>query len=145
MHVVPTLLDLVGQPIPTHLQGASLRPLLEGGDVAPHEAELVIEWNGPFRVQNLEELRRRGYLEGIDPDDPRLTQVRSRTIRRGWWKLSVHASGEHELYDLQSDPGELHNAFFDAGVRDVIDTLAHRLRLWQRTTGDEFVVPDLTR
>ena len=39
-----------------------------------------------------------------------------RTIRRGRWKLNVHASGEHELYNLVDDPGELHNAFYDSGV-----------------------------
>ncbi|MGH2350281.1 MAG: hypothetical protein ACRDJN_01535, partial [Chloroflexota bacterium] len=107
--------------------------------------DVVVEWNGPFRIQNLEELRARGYLEGIDGDDPRLSAVKSRTIRRGGWKLTLHASGKHELYDLQSDPGELHNAFWDSGAEGVIASLTHRLRRWQRETGDAFVIPDLSR
>jgi arylsulfatase A-like enzyme len=144
VHLVPTLLDLVRQPLPSHLQGASLRPLLEAGDTAPDEADLVIEWNGPFRVQNLEQLRARGHLDGISVDDPRLTRVTSRTMRRGRWKLTLHASGEHELYDLQADPGEMHNAFWDPGVEDVIGSLTERLRRWQRETGDSVDIPEST-
>jgi choline-sulfatase len=142
VHLVPTVLDLVGQPLPPHLQGASLRPLLEAGDAAPDEADVVFEWNGPFAIQHLERLRERGHLEGINPDDPRLTKVESRTIRRGRWKLTLHASGEHELYDLQSDPGEMHNAFWDSGVKDVIAALTEGLRRWQRETKDDFVIPE---
>jgi arylsulfatase A-like enzyme len=142
---VPTLAELLGHPRPPHLQGASLRTLLEDGDAAPDEAEVVVEWNGPFRIQHLEELRARGHLAGIDRDDPRLSAVRSRTIRRGRWKLTVHASGEHELYDLRADPGELHNAFWDSAVGDVIAWLADRLRRWQREAGDDVVIPDVMR
>jgi arylsulfatase A-like enzyme len=145
VQLVPTLLDLVGRPLPSHLQGTSLRPLLEDGDEAPDQTEVVVEWNGPFRVQHLDELRARGYLQGVGPGDLRLTAVQSRTIRCGRWKLTVHASGEHELYDLQSDPAELHNAFWDPGVADEIAALTARLRRWQRGTNDAMILPVLTR
>jgi choline-sulfatase len=142
VHIVPTVLDLVGQPLPSYLEGASLRPLLADGDTNPDSTDVVIEWNGPFGIQHLQRLRAQGHLAGIAPDDPRLTQVQCRTIRRGRWKLTLHASGEHELYDLQSDPGEAHNSFFDPGVSDVIESLTHGLREWQRETNDDFALPD---
>jgi hypothetical protein len=105
-------------------------------------ANVVIEWNGPFQIQHLERLRAQGYLDGIAPDDPRLTKVKARTIRRGRWKLTLHASVEHELYDLEGDPGEMHNAFWDSGVEDVIAALTEGLRRWQRETKDDFVTPE---
>jgi arylsulfatase A-like enzyme len=142
VHIVPTVLDLIGQPLPSHLQGTSLRPLLERGDTAPEDTDVVIEWSGPFAIQRLDRLRAEGHLEGISPDDPRLTEVKCRTIRRGHWKLTLHASGEHELYNLAGDPGEQHNAFFDSGVQDVILSLTQRLQEWQRVTNDDFVLPD---
>jgi arylsulfatase A-like enzyme len=145
VHIVPTVLDLIGQPLPPHLQGSSLRPFLESGDTAPGETDLVVEWNGPFRIQHLDLLREHGDLDGIAPDDPRLTQVKSRTIRRGRWKLTLHASGEHELYDLQADPAETHNAYSDPGMQDTIVPLTDRLRAWQRKVNDDFALPDSAR
>ena len=145
VHIVPTVLDLIGQPLPPHLQGTSLRPLLEDGDIAPEETDVVIEWNGPFAIQHLERLRSESLAGDVSPDDPRLTQVKCRTIRRGRWKLTLHASGEHELYDLQTDPGETHNAFWDPGMEDVIAPLTDRLHTWQRDTNDDFVLPAVTR
>jgi arylsulfatase A-like enzyme len=147
VQLVPTLLDLLGQPVPTHLPGVSLRPLLEDGGGAssgrvpvPDEAEVVIEWNGRF--DRLEELRQAGRLTADEQADPRLEITEVRTIRRGPWKLNVHASGEHELYDLEADPGELHNAFWDSGVQDVISELYVRLIRWQHSTGDTLALPD---
>ena len=66
-----------------------------------------------------------------------------RTIRRGSWKLNVHASGEHELYDLRTDPAERHNAFADAEHAGVVRDLDRRLRQWQRETDDPLALPAL--
>jgi arylsulfatase A-like enzyme len=138
--LVPTLLDLLGRPRPGHLQGDSLVSLLAHGDRAPDEAEVFVEWNGEWDY--LKELFRRGVLPGLDEHDPRLATVEVRTVRRGRWKLNVHASGEHELYDLEADPGELHNAFYDHGSASVVAELYERLRDWQRQTNDTLLLPD---
>lgn len=124
--LVPTILELLGQPLPAPLHGASLVPLLAHGDTAPDEATVVIEWNDRF-------------LPGSVAGTGDATEVR--TIRRGRWKLNVHASGEHELYDLVDDPGELHNAFADPGHTDTIRDLHARLRQWQQATDDPVVLP----
>lgn len=132
-----TLLDLLGQDAPDYVQAPSLAPLVRDGDTAPDAAEVVVEWNG-----------RSGFLADPHPDDSlddvrRLITTESRTIRRGRWKLTLHASGEHELYDLKADPGETHNAVGDRRARRTAAELDERLRAWQRRTGDTLTLPDL--
>jgi arylsulfatase A-like enzyme len=137
VHLTPTLLDLLGRAIPAHVQGTSLVPLLSGGDADPQGAEVVIEWNGVERlVSGSGELGAPGQVEGPPP------AVDVRTIRRGRWKLNVHASAEHELYDLAADPGEQHNAFADRGNERIVADLYERLLAWQRATRDTVALPD---
>ncbi len=132
VHLVPTLLDLLGQPVPGHVQGTSLVPLLAEGDRAPEEAEVVIEWNGrPRQVSGSGDVSEAKPSEVVDV----------RTIRRGRWKLNAHLTGEVELYDLRADPGELHNAVADAGSGAVVRDLFERLRAWQGETADPATLP----
>ena len=123
--LMPTLLELLGQPVPAHIQGISLAPLLHDGDSAPDEAEVLIEWNGPW---------------GSDV----YSDVAVRTIRRGRWKLNLATNGDHELYDLHDDPAEMRNAISDPGRQAVVSTLFERLRTWQHQTHDPVVLPDPT-
>ncbi|WP_166657321.1 sulfatase-like hydrolase/transferase [Ilumatobacter fluminis] len=138
--ITPTVLDLVGLPIPEHMEGKSLRPLIEKGDSAPDDATVVIEWHdwdGIARVPQAgspEPLR----LWDLAPND-QPESVGARTIRRGRWKLSLYATGEAELYDLETDPQETRNVVDDDN-EDVIDDLLARLRTWQRDTDDDFVI-----
>jgi arylsulfatase A-like enzyme len=130
--LVPTLFEALAQPVPAHLQGTSLLPLLEGS-ASTEDAEVVIEWNGYER-----------HAERVPPamrpktENPqyRLGAVDVRTIRVGRWKLSVHGTDEYELYDLESDPHELHNAATDPASACIVETLHKRLHAWQQRTGD---------
>ncbi|MBI3972788.1 MAG: sulfatase-like hydrolase/transferase [Chloroflexi bacterium] len=136
--LTPTLLDLLGQPIPAHMQGHSVARLLHGGDVAPDEAEIFVEWNewdGIRQVWNPE--------QGIaDPRETAPPSIDARTIRRGRWKMSLYATGESELYDLVADPEETHNAIGDRDNAAVVAALYDRLRRWQHETGDTLALPD---
>jgi len=82
--IVPTVLDFMGIPIPGDLDGRSLRPLMEGktNDPPPYYAETL---------------------------SPRLTQDwgELRTLYEGGLKY-IHGP-RPELFDLQNDPGEIHN------------------------------------
>jgi arylsulfatase A-like enzyme len=81
----PTLLDLAGLDLlpEQHLDGQSLKPLLEGGSLA----ERPLYWHYPHYGN-----------QGGDP---------SSIIRLGNWKL-IHywEDGHEELYDLSKDPQE---------------------------------------
>lgn len=78
--LAPTLLDVLGVPIPSSFEGRSFAPLLEGAEPErPAIAVAETAWRG----------------------------LRRRALRTADWKLVVdHADGSVELYDLHSDPGE---------------------------------------
>jgi arylsulfatase A-like enzyme len=79
--LMPTILDVLGVPGPSTLQGRSLRPLMTGGSL-PERAVLA---EGSTR-------------------NPRLRALR--TLR---WKYVFDGGGTEELYDLAVDPGERTN------------------------------------
>ena len=80
--IMPTILDLLGIPIPYHAQGKSLVPLIKKKNASP--------------------LRK--YVFG---QLPYLSTIRSKE-----WKFSVNKNGTKELFHLQSDPGEQRNIYF---------------------------------
>lgn len=89
--LVPTLLDLAGVPLPGPVHGRSLAgPLLSGGQ--------------PEAVPILAEMSTMLPQEGTD------WLAATIMIRTGRWKYIRHRFDAcEELYDLQDDPGEMHN------------------------------------
>ena len=102
MDVTATCLEVLsGEPHTEmgsqELQGQSLLPLAAGTADWPrtcHYAEYHGDWYGHYSA---------------------------RMVTDGKWKLVWNLSDLGELYDLQNDPAELHNRFYDADVRDVRD------------------------
>ena len=69
--------------------------------------------------------------------------VRAREPQRGEWKLAKYYGpsemGEVELYDLGSDPDELHNRVSDPQLADWRRELERRVdEWWERTGGRDF-------
>lgn len=79
LSIYPTLCDLAGLPVPAHVEGPSLRPLLENPK-AP--------WTRPA-------LTTHGF--------------RNHAVRSEQYRLIRYADGSTELYDHQSDPFEWTN------------------------------------
>lgn len=139
VQLAPTLIDLAGQPVPASPQGASMASLVSDGDRAPDEAEVVVEWIGKSGYPD--SLFQAAGLNGSDERSRRQMATEARTLRRGRWKLTAHLSGEHQLFDLEVDPGETRNLY---GMQDHEGTrrsMLDRLQAWQRRTGDTMALP----
>jgi arylsulfatase A-like enzyme len=130
--LVPTLLDLLGEPVPDHLQGESLLPVLKG-DSTLEDNDVFIQWNG-FSAEL-------GDRNLGSPEINRMLMLPWRSVVSGRWKLNLCAGDQCELYDLESDPHEMNNLFNDPSHRDRVRDLAARIRAWQVTTGDTAPLP----
>ncbi|MAG37655.1 MAG: hypothetical protein CL878_15580 [Dehalococcoidia bacterium] len=127
--LVPTLLDLLGQQVPVHLQGESRVPVLRGERTLA-ENEVVIEWNDS--------------IEGMPRISPNTTAdyrrresaPRRTIIAEDGWKLTLYAMDHGELYDLANDPYELQNRYDDPAHAGRVRDLAERLVAWQQRTDD---------
>ena len=118
--VAPTLLELLSQPIPAHMQGRTWGPYLEGNEKLP-ERDVIIEWNGaPWPPKDM-----------TAHDQP----LRTIVAPEGW-KMTLAPEGYGLLYNLKEDPDERTNLFYRKQSLDLIHTLAHRIHLWQVATGD---------
>ncbi len=131
--VVPTLLETAGLDSKAKLEGSSLLPLIEG-KVDNAQRDVFIEWQG----DEGEDKWFRPYRDG--EYEKQIDKVYGASIRtivsQDGWKLSLSEAGEHELYDLNRDPHELHNLYFVEGSTKKKEELKARLLKWQRETGD---------
>lgn len=105
--VVPTLLEAAGVPVHVGVQGRSLTPVLTG-QTSKHRDSI--------------------YSEHFDSsflyDPPPMAAC----VRTGTHKLSYyHNLGTGELYDLQADPGEVHNLWTSPAARDVRQEMMEKL------------------
>ena len=110
--LVPTLLDLMGQPIPDELDGESRVPVLRGESTLEAN-DVFFQWNGP---------------EGGD--------IWRSVVSSDGWKLNLSPEDQCELYDLNGDPYEQTNLYDDPAHKNRVRDLASRIRQWQERVGD---------
>jgi arylsulfatase A-like enzyme len=143
--LVPTLLDLLGAPAPTHLQGRSQRPALYGKAGALADT-VFLEWNGPNN--GMEAFFNRtpppAWVSAL-ADPQRIEAANTDPVRTAiaadGWKLNCSPLGEHELYNLAADPLETTNVFGEH--KPVARRLREEIRDWQARTGDAVTLPDI--
>jgi arylsulfatase A-like enzyme len=115
IHLVPTLLDLMNQPVPLWLQGRSWSPYLRQG-IQPPDQDVIVEWNGTNDNNPPDTLR-----TIVTPDG---------------WKMTVNDHSQGELYNLTEDPRERTNLFYRDQSLQTIRQLVWRVNAWQRSVGD---------
>ncbi len=141
--LVPTLLEIMGQNPPDHLQGRSLADALSG-NTEPDSKDVFIEWNGKDGV--LSDASEKSDFPDLSEDIPLEKMLDSitdpiRTIisGEGRWKLNFSpALVQHELYDLEKDPYECQNLFEKSSMENKAAELAERLQKKQVDVNDEF-------
>jgi arylsulfatase A-like enzyme len=127
--LVPTLLELMGQELPGHLQGKSRLPVLRGEETLL-DSEAFVQWNG-MGDRNLG-----------SPAINRMVAVPWRGVVTGdRWKLNLSPGDQCELYNLNTDPAEMENLFDRPEHRDRVREMAARIRIWQQQTGDTMPLP----
>ncbi len=101
----PTILNYAGVPIPTSAEGESLVPLVSGESVKARDY-LLFEHLWDF--ENIPQ---------------------SECVRSNQYKLIRYLQhpGFDEFYDLEKDPGEIHNLIQDPGSRDLTKTYQQKL------------------
>ncbi|MEE3121881.1 MAG: sulfatase-like hydrolase/transferase [SAR324 cluster bacterium] len=100
MDITPTLLEIVGIPIPAYMQGHSLWPILTGSK-RPESHKLMV---------------RSEFFDALNQP----FQTRATMLRDERFKLVVyHGVGLGELYDLEQDPGEFNNLWDEPGSSEI--------------------------
>jgi arylsulfatase A-like enzyme len=119
--LMPTLLDFAGAELPEGVQGESLRPLMSGG-----------AWT-----------RRSIYLQVIDHPQHNLERwdPPSRGVRSDRYKYIERVGGQELLFDLQSDPYELHDLSARGEYSAVIEEHRRKLREWAARADDPWPAP----
>lgn len=129
--LVPTLLDLSGDPAPRDIEGKSLVPVLEGKKTLD-DNDVFLQWNG-YGDRNLG-----------SPAINRMVTAPWRSVVTGdRWKLNLSTADQCELYDLNFDPHEMRNLFDERAHRDRIRDMAARIRVWMHELGDATPLPSV--
>lgn len=115
--VAPTLLSLAGRPIPAHMQGRDLSPILRGQSDRVGDGAAVIE--------NL-------YGEIAVRTPTHLFSMMTRTSAAGPQREVIDE--ESLLFDLPSDPYQLHNLAGAPQQRDLAARLRRRALDWNDHT-----------
>lgn len=105
--IAPTILEAMGLSTPPHMDGASFIPVAQGRDV---------DWREHFLYVY--------YWEKNFPQSPTVFSLRGNRFKYityyGLWDAD-------ELYDIQSDPGELQNLFGDPQYSETAAAMEKRL------------------
>ena len=97
MDIYPTLAELAGLPVPGHVEGRSLLPLLRDPAAAWDSAAITTS----------------GF--------------RNHSVRSKRYRYTRYSDRSEELYDLDADPHEWHNLISEASYAGVREALAERL------------------
>lgn len=120
--IMPTLLDLLGDQPPPHLDGSSLAPFLSGS--APAKWREEAHWEFDFRTIS------KGTAEtvfGIPSRACNLAVIRSERFKY----VNFGGGLPPVLFDLGDDPGELRNVADDSGYVSIRLDLAEKLLAWR--------------
>jgi arylsulfatase A-like enzyme len=111
--LVPTLLDLMGIDVAGQVDGVSRAHALR--DPASWTSEnITVEWtDGGNAAEN----------------------GRCRVTADGW-KLNLYQGDTPELFDLTTDPGEIHNRAAEPAQRDRVSRMTEEILAWQQNTRD---------
>jgi len=118
--LAPTVMAAAGLPLPKLLEGSSLVATITNPAIRPHDA-VFIEY-GRYEIDH----------DGFGGFQP------IRCVFDGRYKLVINLLADDELYDLETDPGEMDNRIHATEQAAIRNALHDRLLDWMNTTRDPF-------
>lgn len=140
--ILPTLLELMGHPLPDNLHGRSFAGLLTGGKYTPNDSvfgEMTYHTNyDPVRCVRTHKWK---LIASFDSAPRQMMAPDFNNNGKGYPEtcLALELDGFHppyELFDLEADPYELNNLADDPAHAETRDGLIRQLRDWMERTGD---------
>jgi arylsulfatase A-like enzyme len=129
--LVPTLLELMSQPVPDGLAGRSRAAEVRGATAPP--PNVFVQWN--FNREG------DGERAATDEASKRAARERSRMIvTPDGWKLSLSDVDRCLLFNRRDDPFEQRNLYYRGGHQEVIARLRREILAWQQRTGDKLAL-----
>jgi arylsulfatase A-like enzyme len=133
--VFPTILELLGQPIPDRMQGTSLVPVMQDPEAAGREAVFAeLTYHVLFNPMRSVRSGDWKYIRNFYPDAPFVTQLGVRALR---CPLAVPPRPGEELYDLGSDPLECRNLAVEPRYAQQLERMRALLEAWMDETDDQ--------
>jgi arylsulfatase A-like enzyme len=121
--LAPTFLEFFGQEVPEILQGESLLPTFAEPSSCSRE-QAFLEFNR-FELDH----------DGFGGFSPTRCVVTER------FKLAINLTDKDELYDLETDPGEMRNLIDDPAHAEMRNQLHDEIAAWMDRTRDPFRGP----
>jgi arylsulfatase A-like enzyme len=120
LDIAPTFLELAGLKVPNPMQGQSMVTFFQGREPKSWRKDWLYEYYeypGPHSVKKHRGVRTERYklIHYYEPPE------------------------EFELYDLQEDPGELHNLYGEPRYAALVQQLRDRIDELRRETDDHYV------
>jgi len=112
----PTFLELAGVPIPEDIQGESLLPLMKA-HTNRHDREVIGHWRDGLYYHFYEYPAEHAVRRHYGVRDSRYKLIHFYQDIDSW-----------ELYDLETDPQELHNIYGHPGTEEVTERMMSLLR-----------------
>ena len=138
--LMPTLLELAGEPAPDGIDGRSFLGLLDDGDYQPRDHIFTeMTYHGVYNPMRCIRTRRHKYIRNFGElplvylpvdiwEGPAGQEMRD--------EFNAGPRPEHELYDLSADPWEQVNLAGDPAHAHTLAELSGRVDRWMADTGD---------
>jgi arylsulfatase A-like enzyme len=120
--IAPTLLELVGVPVPREVQGKSLEPLMRGAEN---------KWRDALFLENNMTIQNYPRIEGVRTQRWKYVRYFDRAKDQDYEDMLLASiNGEQpvyeELFDLKNDPAEIQNLVSDPARGEILASLRAR-------------------
>ena len=140
--IVPTILDYMGYSTKESLQGKSLVPVLNGGNVKDNyvffEMSPMINFiKRPKKMK--EDVLTKIQLSRIAAEEVFYAHYRV-VVSPDGWKMVVSDKDKNQLFNLNTDSLEYDNLYYTNNHSEVISRLSEKLNKWQQETADQLIL-----